>query len=148
MAQPPRGSVSDAFIININNGDVEAVKQLFRDSHAEDYELSPQRHKAVCATIRSQKLSDSGRVDIIRLLTCNIPHFDPHFEAGMSRKNVVQIAFDEGQYKLIPLLMHVRELHGRTVLAVLEGFKLGSDAQDVKYAIGLAEDNSTLTGQH
>jgi len=42
----------------------------------------------------------------------------------MAKKNVVQIAFDERQYSLLPLLMHESELQGSTVKALFQGFKL------------------------
>lgn len=40
-----------------------------------------QRHQALSATIRAPSLSDADRLDCVRMLTCNLDGFDPHFEA-------------------------------------------------------------------
>jgi len=140
-----RLTVVDPLLAHIINGNVEDVKQMFRDSHVQGYHSPQHRHEALCSAVRSDRMSEADRSDIVRLLTCNIEGFDPHFEAGIAHKNIVQVALDEGRYELLPMLMRVSVLEGSSVLDLLHSFKLKtSEALEAKSALHLLNDDSTL----
>ena len=101
-----RASVIDPLIAYIFDGDVKAVKQMFRDSHVQGYHSPLHRHEALCAAIRSDRMSEEDRKEIVRLLTCNIDGFDPHFRgAGIKHMTIAEVARDEGRDELLPMLM-------------------------------------------
>jgi len=105
-----RGSVYDPLLCHINNGEIEAVQQMFRDSHVQEYERDPQkRHQALCAAIRTPKFSPEDRALCVRMLTCNLQGYNPHFQGGAYKKTIEEIARDEGCDVLLPLLMQDSE---------------------------------------
>lgn len=135
--------ILDPLLHCITDGDVEGTIQMFRDSHIQGYAEPLQRHRALCAAIRNQTMSPAHRSDIVRLLTCNIEGFDPTFEAGVARKNIIQIAFDENRCDLLPLLTKEKRLEACTFVALMQRFKLTpEDALQARAAIGLAEGTS------
>lgn len=140
-----RASVVDPLLACIINGNVEDVKQMFRDSHVQGYHSPQHRHEALCSAVRNDTMSGADRSDIVRLLACNIDGFDPHFEAGIAHKNIVQVALDEGRYELLPMLMRESVLEGSSVLGLLHSFKLKtSEALEAKAALHLLNDDSSL----
>lgn len=139
----------DPLLAFITNGDVDGVKKMFRDVHVQGYEQPEKRHQALCAAIRCENMSEADRADIVRFLTCNIDGFDPLFEAGIARKNIVQIAFDERCYGLLPLLARKSQLEGCTFGGLLQSFKLSpSDALEAQAALGLADNATGTTSLH
>ncbi len=44
-----------------------------------------QRHQALSIAIRASSFSDADRLDCVRMLTCNLDGFDPHFAVRDAR---------------------------------------------------------------
>ncbi len=145
MARP----LLDPLLHCITDGDVDGIKQMFRDSCVQGYEQSLQRHHALCAAIRNQTMSKEDCADIVRLLTCNIEGFDPMFVAGRANKNIIQIAFEENRCDLLPLLLRETLLEGCKFAALMQRFKLApDDALQIQAALQLPEDSTMPVSLH